>query len=369
MTRRRTPINDLKLFSGLLVIAGLTICCATRSIAAECAQWAIGGAWEMRQASGIPVQFEVQQNGSTLSGKAEFSEGAEAPPAFCKTVLDIPVGPFVGCYVARRFGKFEAVVIGEMKGSIKGNEVALNVNWHRTPVDESRYRGTIDSNGHVSGNARWTNGQTTTTDLWNFSRNVQCVAAAPPATAASPPVAPVKPLGKVPGSAATSPGPAYEEASQNFDILGLHNRPGNDYTSFETTGAFGDQVGVCAKTCLNDQRCKAWAYVRPGFFGQPGGTGRCWLKDNVPAAIKDQCCFAGVRKTTTAVVTATVIQDVEVYDACCGNGNKVGADLRAGATVTLLSACADNWCHVSGPAVPGGTGWVYDGPDYDSLQY
>jgi len=365
MTRRRVPLVNPKFFSALL-IAGLTICCATRSIAGDCAQWAIAGAWEARQASGIPVQFDIQQKGPLLSGKAEFLVTHETRPV-CDNVRDsYDVWPLaLGCLIK---GTSQVVVRGELKGSTKGNEVRLIVNWHRTPIDESRYLGTIDRNGHVSGNARWTNGQTTTTDTWNFSRNVQCIATAPPATAAAPPVTPVKPLGKVPGSTSSGPGPAYEEASQNFDIVGLHNRPGSDYANFETTGTFGDQVGFCAQSCLSQQRCKSWAYIRPGFYGQPGGTGRCWLKDGVPAIVKDQCCFTGVRKTTTAAVTATVIQPVDVYDACCNNGNKVGA-LEAGTTVTLLSACADSWCHVSGPRVPGGSGWVYDASDYDSLQY
>ena len=66
--------------------------------------------------------------------------------------------------------------------------------------------------------------------------------------------------------------------------------------------------------------------------------------------------------------TATVNQDVDVYAAPGGNGNAIGT-LNAGNSVTLLSACSDNWCNVQGAAVPTGKGWVYDGPDYDSLKY
>jgi hypothetical protein len=65
--------------------------------------------------------------------------------------------------------------------------------------------------------------------------------------------------------------------------------------------------------------------------------------------------------------TVNVINDVEVYDAPNGQGNKIG-ELKAPNTVKLAEACQNNWCHVLGPAVPTGNGWVYDGPDYDSLQ-
>ena len=66
--------------------------------------------------------------------------------------------------------------------------------------------------------------------------------------------------------------------------------------------------------------------------------------------------------------TATVIRDVEVYDAPNGTGNKIGG-LKAPNKVQLAAACQNNWCHVLGAAVPKGNGWVYDGPDYDLLQF
>ena len=65
---------------------------------------------------------------------------------------------------------------------------------------------------------------------------------------------------------------------------------------------------------------------------------------------------------------ATVNQDVDVYAAPGGNGNAIGT-LNAGNSVTLLSACSDNWCNVQGAAVPTGKGWFFYGPDYDLLKY
>ena len=72
--------------------------------------------------------------------------------------------------------------------------------------------------------------------------------------------------------------------------------------------------------------------------------------------------------TTPAKKTATVTKDVDVYDAQGGNGNKIG-EIKTPNTVELAGACQDNWCNVRGAAVPTGNGWVYDGPDYDSLAF
>jgi hypothetical protein len=353
--------NDLNLvrlssFSALLVIAGLAVCWPAYSIAGNCVQWDVSGAWQINQTSGVPVRFEIQQSASApgqkaaLSGKAEFS--IEGSGNTCSGKLSDQYEafpPIFGCLLNTPFGVIER---GEMTGSIKGNEVALNVNWHRFPTDESKYQGTIDSNGNFSGNARWTNGVNVTTDTWSAGRPVKCITVA----------GPIRPLGKRPGTTSTGVPPGFVEASQNFDILGLHNRPGSDFNNFEITGTFGEQIAGCAKGCLNDRRCKAWAYVRPGFFGQAMDKGRCFLKENVPAVIKDQCCFAGVK-------TVDVILDSDVFDAPNGNGQKINGVMLAAHTPGVnLVENLDPWFHVKWPAAPpAGDGWVFSGPSYLAL--
>ena len=65
-----------------------------------------------------------------------------------------------------------------------------------------------------------------------------------------------------------------------------------------------------------------------------------------------------------ALHSVAVKKTVDVYDAPGGNGSRVG-ELAAGtAGVELVQACQDNWCHVRWP---GHEGWVYSGPDYNSL--
>ena len=60
-----------------------------------------------------------------------------------------------------------------------------------------------------------------------------------------------------------------------------------------------------------------------------------------------------------------VVQSVDLYAKPGGKGRPKGT-LEAGTEkVTLLEPCSDNWCHVKWPA---GQGFVYSGPDYQSLQ-
>lgn len=59
-----------------------------------------------------------------------------------------------------------------------------------------------------------------------------------------------------------------------------------------------------------------------------------------------------------------VALDVDLYDTPGGNGRVIGM-LGAGTRgVRLLAPCADSWCNV---IWPGGQGWVYSGPGYQSL--
>jgi hypothetical protein len=75
--------------------------------------------------------------------------------------------------------------------------------------------------------------------------------------------------------------PTYAQA--NFD------RPGGDYQN--STLASGDPA-ECALVCERDRHCRAWSFNYPTDIG---GGAVCWLKSNVPARIRDNCCVSGVR--------------------------------------------------------------------------
>lgn len=67
------------------------------------------------------------------------------------------------------------------------------------------------------------------------------------------------------------------------------DRAGGDYKSFETTPhADGN---LCATACNAESRCRAWTYVRAGYFTP---TARCYLKSRVTPPRRKPCCISGV---------------------------------------------------------------------------
>jgi hypothetical protein len=69
----------------------------------------------------------------------------------------------------------------------------------------------------------------------------------------------------------------------NFD------RPGMDFKNFDVAS---EDPGICESACNNDQRCKAWTYVRPGVQGSKA---RCWLKSGIPPLRSNACCTSGIK--------------------------------------------------------------------------
>ncbi|MEH1935853.1 MAG: PAN domain-containing protein [Nostoc sp.] len=66
------------------------------------------------------------------------------------------------------------------------------------------------------------------------------------------------------------------------------NRAGSDYTSF-VTSAF---ASVCQQSCINDNTCNAYTYVRPGVQGT---NAVCYLKSVAPASTPNDCCVSGAK--------------------------------------------------------------------------
>jgi hypothetical protein len=65
------------------------------------------------------------------------------------------------------------------------------------------------------------------------------------------------------------------------------DRPGNDFRNVALRGNSGD----CQELCRRARGCRAWTFVKPGL---QGASARCWLKDVVPAAVRNSCCTSGV---------------------------------------------------------------------------
>jgi len=73
------------------------------------------------------------------------------------------------------------------------------------------------------------------------------------------------------------------QAQSGFD------RRGGDYLSFQIRN--GDPA-VCAARCERDARCRAWSFSYPRTANT---LATCWLKNQVPARLEDNCCVSGVR--------------------------------------------------------------------------
>lgn len=73
------------------------------------------------------------------------------------------------------------------------------------------------------------------------------------------------------------------QAQMGFD------RPGGDYGRAQITTR---DPADCAMACERDRRCKAWSF---NFPSDPRGSGSCWLKNNLPPRVADNCCVSGVR--------------------------------------------------------------------------
>jgi hypothetical protein len=120
---------------------------------------------------------------------------------------------------------------------------------------------------------------------------------------------------------------------------------------FGNSGALVDSVGL-----LCDHIAAAASTTTPSSTGE-----KSMSKTPRPAETKPA---GGMTKGKLVSVEKSV--DVCSTNAGCDENTRI-AVLEAGTqNVRLRGSCADDWCHVKWPA---GEGWVYDGPDYDSLKY
>jgi hypothetical protein len=84
-----------------------------------------------------------------------------------------------------------------------------------------------------------------------------------------------------------------------FFLVATGSRPANAQTNFDRPG--GDYLRAplpsgdpadCALVCERDRRCRAWSFNYPNDISRAAV---CWLKNSVPARVRDDCCVSGVR--------------------------------------------------------------------------
>ena len=67
------------------------------------------------------------------------------------------------------------------------------------------------------------------------------------------------------------------------------DRTGGDYRNVDVDP---DPKGAtCEAACKDENRCRAWTYVRPGYLGTAA---RCFLKERITAPRHKPCCVSGV---------------------------------------------------------------------------
>jgi hypothetical protein len=92
------------------------------------------------------------------------------------------------------------------------------------------------------------------------------------------------------GSASGVRGAGVIEPQQDGREFSI-DRPGADLRRFDvTTDPSGES---CKMACADEARCRAWTYVRPGYFG---GAAQCFLKERVTPPAPRPCCISGVER-------------------------------------------------------------------------
>jgi hypothetical protein len=132
--------------------------------------------------------------------------------------------------------------------------------------------------------------------------------------------------------------PAHAQA--NFD------RPGADYQS--TTLASGDPA-ECALVCERDRRCRAWSFNYPTDIAS-GAV--CWLKNSVPARVRDDCCVSGVRGAGVVEPRNGAVETS--IDRAGGDYRNFGLKRAEGDEVCKAACTEDSKCRA----------WTYARPGY-----
>jgi hypothetical protein len=183
---------------------------------ADCAQWDIGGHWEIQQGNGITVTMDLTQTGTDVRGTGSFVKGHTA---------GLP--------------HYEIKSSGSIAGTIDGNgNILLNANWGGV------YRGGVGSDAFIGGTTFATNDPGNQVG-WRSNRAATCQVVAepsattPPSQAESPPpppapdTRPVKKLGKrLPGTSQTSTLPQRQVAKAN-DPVDIYKGPSGDSGAYK----------------------------------------------------------------------------------------------------------------------------------------
>ena len=128
-------------------------------------------------------------------------------------------------------------------------------------------------------------------------------------------------------------GSLHVNAGDGFDM------PGSDYAHFAATSPF-----ICRDSCGGDTQCRAWSWVRPGVQGP---SAQCWLKNQVPRMVKNDCCSSGPRQSISG-------RDLKAED----HTDRPGSDYK--------NLAMDSWaaCEATCADEDRCTAWTYARPGF-----
>jgi hypothetical protein len=322
---------------------------------ADCVQWQLPQKFNAIEDSGFFVVFDLSRTGAgEYRGSAHYNSGQDFRE-----------------------------VRGRASGRVDGPRVDITVVWPSGFA--SYYKGTVDANGALGGLRKYTGvpeGSKEREMFWRSKQSGVCVDApvevitqnGPTIMRVEPPVAQGLHVDncRIWGTDCGRAGALAFCQSRGFPML-------HGFKVFDRY--VGDTYVIGSKQTCSGEGCRAFSYIECERPLIPE-TSSAAVKNLVPCPPNCKTPASGFIKGVAtqapkpkplktigkASKSATVIADVDVYDAPGGSGQVLGV-IRVGDKVKVRAwPCADDWCDISGTTVPGGKGWVYSGPDYPSLQ-
>lgn len=144
MAMKRFERNGVLVWLGMMIG---TLGLIPDAAQAACREWDLNGAWKFNQSNGTPAQFELQQSGREIRGRASYVE----------------LGPE---------GGQDIVWFGTLDGSIDGDRFQFTVYWD-VGNSVGIYNGVIEPDGAMGGGARDRN-HPDTYATWSSERNASC---------------------------------------------------------------------------------------------------------------------------------------------------------------------------------------------------
>ncbi len=209
LTNKTTPTRYRSLGGMIFVLLFVSFfALSPYSAYAQCGQWDVGGQWSIQQSTTV-VNFELQRNGSVVTGKAYYTQpGRETK--------------FLGVVTS---GGDSVVHYGDVDGSARGSLFTVHIYWdnHKSI---GVYTGKISPSGKIEGDAYGEENPSVKVK-W-YSRSSMLCAPVPVVATKTPTPAPPKKTIKATGHArVTPPDPAIEPIKAILKAPGIIATPNN----------------------------------------------------------------------------------------------------------------------------------------------